>query len=130
MSASILPHRPFALRTSAALALFLLLLLTACGGTAAGQESATPQLTVSMRQFRFHPDEIRIPAGVPVSLNLDNLELLPHSLDIDALDLHIPLEGQEQKSIILPPAAQGVYEVYCGVPGHREAGMVSTLIVE
>lgn len=110
--------------------LLVSLLLAACDGAVSGQEAAAPPRIVSMRQFRFQPDEIRVPAGVPVALTLDNLELLPHSLDIDALDLHIPLEGQEEKTIVLPAAPPGVYEVYCGVPGHREAGMVSTLIVE
>ena len=119
-------------RVSALCGLWLVLLLAAGCSPAGGSQrtAAVRSVTVEMRQLRFDPEEIRIPAGVAISLTLDNLELLPHSLDIDALDIHVPLDGQEQKMITLPELAAGKYEVYCGVPGHREAGMVSTLIVE
>ena len=116
------------------LGLFLLLLLVAgcapaAGGDLAVGDTAVP-LTVTMRQLRFQPETIRIPAGQEVTLLLDNLELLEHSLDIDALNIHIPLAGQEKETVTLPPLPPGTYDVYCGVAGHREAGMVGTLIVE
>lgn len=110
--------------------LFLLLASGCSPAASSPRVAAVRPVTVEMRQLRFEPEEIRIPAGVAIPLRLDNLELLPHSLDIDALDIHIPLAGQEQKTITLPELAAGEYEVYCGVPGHREAGMVSRLIVE
>lgn len=28
------------------------------------------------------------------------------------------------------PAAPGTYEFYCSIPGHREAGMKGTLVVQ
>jgi uncharacterized cupredoxin-like copper-binding protein len=31
---------------------------------------------------------------------------------------------------LFTPTTTGTYSFYCGVPGHREAGMVGTLIVE
>jgi len=125
--ANSLPHLPPRFLLLALLC--LLPFAAACTPAAQGAEGPAEQ-TLSMRQFRFQPEELRLPAGEQVQLTLDNLELLPHSLDIDALGIHVPLEGQEQKTITVPALPPGEYELYCGVPGHREAGMVSTLVIE
>ena len=52
----------------------------------------------------------------------------PHNFSIDELGIDIDLPaGETRETVINAPA--GEYEYYCNVPGHKEAGMVGTLIV-
>ena len=52
----------------------------------------------------------------------------PHNFSIDELGIDVDLApGETQETVINAPA--GEYEYYCNVPGHKEAGMVGTLIV-
>src|SRR5215217_1894530 len=56
------------------------------------------------------------------------LEQRPHNFSIDELGIDIDIApGETQETVINAPA--GEYEFYCNVPGHKEAGMVGTLIV-
>ena len=94
---------------------------------------ATPKVLASLPAIGtpgmyFDPAEIKARAGETVALRLDNTHGAPHSFDIDELNVHAPAAGQ-QSLIIFKPAQPGAYTFYCSVPGHREAGMVGTLVV-
>lgn len=69
-----------------------------------------------------------IPAGEQ-TLAIDNEGAIFHDLTIDELDFQIGAEGGEAASATteLEP---GEYVYYCSVPGHREAGMEGTFVVE
>jgi plastocyanin len=114
-------------------------ILAACGRapTHAQNSSGNAQaVTVkSLDTFRFVPDTITVSANTPVQLTLDNRDsVLPHDLVIDDLGGigKIDLDGQphSQVSTDFTPVTPGTYPFYCSVQGHREAGMVGTLIVQ
>ncbi len=44
--------------------------------------------------------------------------------------LHIAAEGDEHGELVFEATEPGEYVFYCSVPGHREAGMVGTIIIE
>ena len=44
--------------------------------------------------------------------------------------LHIAAEGYEHAELVFEATEADVYEFYCSVPGHREAGMVGKIIIE
>ena len=79
--------------------------------------------------FAFNQTEMRAKAGAVVALRLDNLDSFDHQFDIDELDVHAPVSAGKQAIALFTPARPGTYSFYCSVPGHREAGMVGTLIV-
>jgi len=82
-----------------------------------------------MEDFRFVPAEIRVKAGQRVNLQVTNRGGVPHDLAIPALRFHAEAAaGQQTTAGFVAPRA-GVYEFYCSVPGHREAGMVGRLVV-
>jgi plastocyanin len=85
---------------------------------------------VETEDFRFTEQEIHLPAGAEISLDLFNADVVPHSFDVDELDIHIEMPANEVASRTFTLSQPGTYTFYCGVPGHREAGMVGTLIVE
>jgi uncharacterized cupredoxin-like copper-binding protein len=137
--------------------LVLLLLLTfglvACGG---GEEEATEQaVTVAARDIEFGTERIDVTAGVPVELTLVNEGALDHdfsiveiplsgdvsgaeeeemeghdmTMEMEELDVHVSAAAGQSATITFTPGAPGEYEYFCTVPGHRESGMVGTLVV-
>ncbi|MDX1413374.1 MAG: cupredoxin domain-containing protein [Candidatus Promineifilaceae bacterium] len=85
---------------------------------------------VVTEDYRFAAEVIKVQAGETVRLVLDNEDRLPHSFDVDEWDLHIAMPGNKQVTAEFTPDLPGEYRFYCGLPGHVEAGMVGTLIVE
>lgn len=61
---------------------------------------------------------------------LDNQDLIAHSFDVDELGFHLAMAAKDQVSTAISATKPGEFLIYCGVPGHKEAGMVATLIVE
>ena len=95
---------------------------------AAGAPAATT-FTVKLEDIFFDPKELTIPANTPVTIDLPNVGAAPHDFSIDALKISVPVEPGDTGSVTINAPA-GTYEYYCNVPGHKEAGMVGTLIVK
>jgi plastocyanin/mono/diheme cytochrome c family protein len=93
-----------------------------------GSEAAEP-VTVTSFDIFFEPAEVTIPANTDVTFVLPNEGAAPHNFAIDELDISIDQAPGETHEIVIN-APPGEYEFYCNVPGHREAGMIGTLIVE
>lgn len=80
--------------------------------------------------FEFDQAELRVKSGETVALRLDNPHGVPHSFDIDDLNVHVPVAGGDSSLVLFTPTEPGRYTYYCELPGHREVGMEGTLIVE
>ena len=100
-------------------------------GAAAGVSTETltglPALKTS--NMKFDQAEIRAKVGETLALRLDNADSIPHSFDIDALNVHAPMPVGKPGLALFKASTAGSYTFYCGMPGHRESGMVGTLIV-
>ncbi len=99
----------------------------AAGGQNAGQAAASDQFTIEAHDIFFQPKEIEIPSDQEVTLLLPNLGVSAHNFSIDALKISVDIAPGETKEVKIKAPA-GTYEFYCNVPGHREAGMVGTLV--
>ncbi len=87
------------------------------------------ELVVESYDIYFAPARLTIPADTDVTVTLPNLGAAPHNFAIDELGIDVDiLPGAIEQTVINAPA--GEYEYYCNVPGHRQAGMVGTLIVQ
>ena len=80
--------------------------------------------------MRFGQTELRVQAGQEITLQLENYDTYAHSFDIDELNLHIQMPANNQVTTQFTTPEPGTYTIYCSVPGHREAGMIATLVVE
>jgi len=78
----------------------------------------------------FDRAELRARVGETVALRLENTDTQVHYFDIDAFDVHVPMPTGTPALALFKPTAPGTYTFYCRIPGHREAGMVGTLVVE
>ncbi len=78
-------------------------------------------------EMAFTPDELAVRAGT-VTVVLTNEGLLYHDLRIGEEPFIVEAKPGEsnQSSLVLEA---GTYELYCSIPGHREAGMVGVLEV-
>jgi plastocyanin len=79
---------------------------------------------------RFDQAELWAKVGETVALRLENKDADGHSFDIDAFNIHAPMPAGKSALALFKPTKPGTYTFYCGVPGHTEAGMVGTLVVE
>jgi uncharacterized cupredoxin-like copper-binding protein len=102
--------------------------------TAATSPSPAPSaqaldLEVTARDLSFAPTELDIPAAGTTRIVLHNQGFVVHNLTVDALGIQAvaPRGGVAEVTLTDPPP--GSNEFYCSVSGHREAGMVGTLVV-
>ena len=102
----------------------------ATGTTGVSPEALAALPGLGMEQLKFDQQELRVPAGELIALRLDNRDDREHSFDIDQLNVHVPIAIGQSGLALFTPDKPGTYTFYCNVPGHREAGMVGTLIVE
>jgi uncharacterized cupredoxin-like copper-binding protein/mono/diheme cytochrome c family protein len=96
-------------------------------GEDAGDVATSDQFTVESHDIFFQPTEIDVPSDTEVTILLPNLGAAPHNFSIDALDISVDIAPGETKEVTFT-APEGTYEYYCNIPGHKEAGMVGTLI--
>ena len=114
--------------------------------------SAKPDrtFTIQAKNVKFLPDKLTVPAGSIVELKLENLDATEHDLQVEGLDADIMSGGSmsaghggggammvavhtmanEVGSIVFMANKKGMYNIYCTITGHKEAGMVGTLTVE
>jgi plastocyanin len=88
------------------------------------------EVTVEAGDLWFRPNEIRIPAEGTSTITLLDKGYITHNLTIDALDVVVIASPRGSGTVELVDPAPGTYQFYCSISGHREAGMVGTLIVE
>jgi cyclophilin family peptidyl-prolyl cis-trans isomerase/plastocyanin len=84
------------------------------------------------KDIAFVPTEITVDAeDLPVTIRMTNSGAALHNFTIDALNIDVDVNPGETVDVVIPAGtAPGTYDFYCNVPGHKEAGMVGTLVVE
>ncbi len=141
------------MRRTMLLLLFVGLFGVACGGN----EGATTVQDVSLTatDIAYDATQLAVPVNQPVRLTLENDGVLEHDFtirEITVADVHAPAESEAdghamsedvhdlalhvaapanggQAVLEFTPTEAGEYEYYCTVSGHKEAGMVGTLVV-
>lgn len=96
-------------------------------GTLAAGSTAEGEVTLAATEFAFEPVSVEVTGAV--RLVLDNQGLIFHNLEIEGVEgfiLEADPAQQASGTIQLDP---GRYTIFCGVPGHREAGMEAELVI-
>jgi len=117
---------------------------------------ATPQqpitnIALEARDFAYGPDTIAVPAGREITLVFKNSGQVEHDFVVERInvtnvvarqgepthrhmdpveyDLHISALPGSSGTLVFTPMEPGIYEIFCSVEGHKEAGMVGQLVV-
>jgi plastocyanin domain-containing protein len=91
------------------LALFLLALILAIGTNAAAQE---PAYTLVIKDHKFAPTEIEVPAGQKIALLVKNDDPTPEEFESTQLRREKVVPGGEQITIYIGPLKPGKYEFF------------------
>ena len=103
---------------------------TATEAAASGGGGEKLTLAADASALKFDKSELTAKAG-KVTITMDNPSEIPHNVEIDAPDAKEgETVGKGEKSVASADLKAGKYTFYCGVPGHRGAGMEGTLTVK
>lgn len=98
-------------------------------GAASTPVAGAPTVEISALDFSLRPAQMQVKTGQPVSIALSNRGVILHDITIPGLQFQLVAQPGQRTLGSLTAARPGTYEVFCSVPGHREAGMVGRLVV-
>jgi len=99
-------------------------------GGAGVAEAPTSTGVITVKDMRFVESNLHMKVGEVLGLFVTNPTEVGHSFDIDSLDIHVLLPPHSTTAVAIHPRGLGTFEFYCGVAGHRDAGMVGTIVVD
>jgi uncharacterized cupredoxin-like copper-binding protein len=86
-------------------------------------------VTITAGDVWFKPKELTISSDGATTIRLEDKGVVVHNFTVDELGiLTVAQPGRSSETTIVDPPP-GVYQFYCSVSGHRDAGMVGTLTV-
>jgi uncharacterized cupredoxin-like copper-binding protein len=139
-------------------AMFMMMGIAACNTVAEPTAVPPMELTIVATDIAYDKDRLEVKAGQPVRLTIQNEGVLehdfsimqmPHSGEVMAIgmvmesehmehdmsnmttnpEIHVAAPQDMRNTIEFTPSEPGEYEFFCTVSGHKEAGMVGTLVV-
>lgn len=87
------------------------------------------EVTVTAGDLWFEPERVEASSGA-LNITVRNDGGVFHDFTIDELDLMIDVEAGDSVTAGLPDVEPGTYDFYCSVPGHAQAGMTGTLVID
>ena len=120
----------------------LVLLTSACGSGA----NATAEAAIAIHFSHFSPEDVTVPAGVPVTITLRNDDPIEHEWIVGPPDVHErhrtgtePYHDEVPTELTIPALDSrittitferpGEYLYICHLPGHEAYGMVGRMHV-
>src|SRR6266508_5737822 len=107
----------------------LLVGLVPTGGPG-GTKTPTVTGVMNIEDLSFVGGNLQMKDGEVLGLIITNPEDVPHSFDIDSLDIHVQVTPETTTAVVIQPSGPGQLVFYCSVHGHRTAGMAGTISVD
>jgi len=79
---------------------------------AAGAAAEEPSYTLVIKDHRFQPTEIEIPAGQKIALLVKNNDMTPEEFESTELRREQVVPGGEQITVYIGPLKPGTYEFF------------------
>ena len=99
------PHGTFALTARRALTTAAFTLLVASGASFA----AGPEFTLVIKNHKFEPAEIKVPAGQKVKLIVDNQDAFAEEFESHSLNREKVIPARSKATIFIGPLKAGTY---------------------
>ncbi len=91
-------------------------------------EDKAGSILMDMKETKFVPDQLRIPAGKPATLLVRNRDFVVHTFTIEELGIDVSFVPGTEKLVEVPASLAGkTLKLVCTIPGHDE--MKGTLTV-
>ena len=84
--------------------------LMVTGATVASVAAAAQEYNLAIRDHKFEPAEIRVPAGKRVSIYVTNDDATPEEFDSSALKVEKVIPGKSKGLVRIGPLAPGRYD--------------------
>ena len=102
-------------------------------GAVVGEQAAGAPTTieVTLSDFEISPSTIQVPVGVPISFSVMNMGQTDHTFAVDANGTTYDtgsIGAGATVSLDVPALDAGSYDAYCSVAGHKDLGMVATVV--
>lgn len=100
-------------------------------GPASSPIPGASEVRVEALNFGFSPSEVHLPknADVNLTLSVPAANGVVHDFTVPALGIHVVANPGETRTVGLRGLPAGRYDAFCSVPGHAEAGMRATVVV-
>ena len=100
-------------------------------GPASSPIAGASEVRVEALNFGFFPSEVHLPKNADVNLtfSVPAANGVVHDFTVPALGIHVVANPGETRTVGLHGLPAGRYDAYCSVPGHAEAGMRATVVV-
>ena len=139
------------------LLIFGAVVLVACGGETEPTPIPVAELELVATDIAFDQNSFEVLVGQPVKITLQNDGVLEHDFSIMEIphtgevmaeemhdeesdhdmsnmemdpEVHVAASSGGSHTVEFTPSQAGEYEFVCTVQGHKEAGMVGTLVVK
>ncbi len=94
-------------------------------------DAGAQRVEVHAKDLRFEPAEVRVEAGSFVVIEFTNADPIFHDWSVQGLaNVDAAARPGQTQHIRVLLDTPGTYEVICTVPGHAQAGMRGTLVVD
>lgn len=85
------------------------LLLASIAGLSSSAQAQEPTITITIRDHRFEPAEVRVPANKRVTLTVINDDPTPEEFESHSLKVEKVIPGKSRASIRIGPLKPGRY---------------------
>ena len=116
-------------------------------------KSGPQEVTLEVTEFKFQPATVQVEVGRPVKITMRNKGAIEHDWSILEIpvtgikeapkstmqhdmgnehqpELHMSAMNGQMVQMEFTPTRPGTYEFKCTIAGHKEAGLVGTLVVK
>jgi len=110
------------------------LALAIAGGVLAADraiDGASQRVAVAAGNLRFQPADVRVRAGQWVIVEFTNADPVVHDWMVEGIpNVDVAARPGQTARLRFVLDTPGTYRILCSIPGHAEAGMVGSLVVE
>ena len=111
-----------------ALLMVVAVAVTKDGGSGGGSDSGSAPVAVALSEFAISPATVTVKTGG--KLQVTNNGTTAHNLSITDTDLKTKdLAAGASETLDLSSLKPGTYEIFCAIPGHKDAGMKGSLTI-
>jgi nitrite reductase (NO-forming) len=92
-------------------------------------DNLTTNVVVTASEFKFGPNSFNVPVGQKISFTLNNTGVVEHDLTVTNTGFSLSANPGQTATGDFTFDKPGVFDFYCSIPGHKDAGMKGTLTV-